>query len=80
MKIPIRFDDFPLHRAVSYEQWEARIFEFAGHSEFLALSLHDCYGPMWLDHYPALLDRLHDMATMNTLDQIAAEVILEDAA
>lgn len=79
VKIPIRFDDFPLHRAMSYEQWEERIFEFAGQSDFLALSLHDCYGPAWLEHYPTLLDRLRDLGTMKTLDEVAAEVTLEDA-
>lgn len=79
VKIPIRFDDFPLHRGTPYEQWEARIFEFAGDNGFLALSLHDCYGPMWLDHYPAFLDRLRDLGAIKTLDEVAAEVTLQDA-
>lgn len=79
VKVPIHFDDFPLHQAMSYERWEARIFDFAAHREFLALSLHDCYGPMWLDQYPSFLNRLRDMGTMKTIDQVAAEVTLEDA-
>ena len=80
VKIPIRYDDFPLHQAMSYERWEERVFELAGSNEFFALSLHDCYGPMWLEHYPAFLDRLRDLGTMKTLDQVAAEVTLEHAA
>ena len=78
-KTRVDYDDFPMHQAMSYERWEERVFELAGSSDFLALSLHDCYGPAWLEHYPTLLDRLRDLGTMKTLDQVAAEVTLEDA-
>jgi hypothetical protein len=80
VKVPIRFDDFPLHRGMSYEDWEARILDVARRAEFLALSLHDCYGPLWVERYPALLNRLMDLGTLRTIDQVAAEVTLEDAS
>jgi hypothetical protein len=79
VKVPIRYDDFPLHRGMAYEQWEARVLDLARDSEFFAVSLHDCYGRMWSDHYPALLRRLRDLGTTTNLDQVAAEVNLADA-
>jgi len=79
VKIPIRFDDFPLHQGMPYAEWEARVFDYAEQHEFLALSLHDCYGPTWLEHYDSFLGRLQDAGTMKTLDAVAAEVTLADA-
>ena len=45
----------------------------------IALSLHDCYGPTWIEQYPAFLGRLLELGTLQTLDQVAAEVVLADA-
>ena len=78
--MPIRFDDFPLHRATPYERWEERILDAARGTDFLALSLHDCYGPLWIERYPAFLHRLADLGTLRTIDEVAAEVTLEHAA
>ena len=78
-KIPIRFDDFSLHQGMPYEQWEARVLDHARDREFLAFSLHDCYGPAWLEQYPTFLARLLDMGTMKMHDEVAAEVTLADA-
>jgi len=80
VKIPIRFDDFPLHRGMAYDEWETRIVEQARGAAFLAFSLHDCYGARWRDHYDELLRRVTEFGTPKTLDQVAAEVILERAA
>jgi peptidoglycan/xylan/chitin deacetylase (PgdA/CDA1 family) len=80
VKIPLRYDDFPLHRGMAYEQWEARIAELALEHEFFALSLHDCYGSLWQSRYPSLLRRLGDLGVFKNLDRVAAEVILDDAA
>ena len=80
VKIPIHHDDFPLHRGVSFDEWEARIMDLARANEYFSFSLHDCYGLRWRDHYEALLERLGDLGTTKTLDQIAAEVVLEGAA
>jgi hypothetical protein len=80
VKLPIRFDDFSLHRSMPYEPWEQRALELADQSNFLAFSLHDCYGGLWLERYPALLRRLRDLGELRTLDEVAAEVTLDDAA
>ena len=80
VKIPIRFDDFSLHRSLPYERWETRALDTVRRSNFLAFSLHDCYGELWLEHYPALIQRLLDMGELKTLDEVAAEVTLEHAA
>lgn len=80
VKIPIRFDDFALHRALPYHEWEARALERIRGADFVAFSLHDCYGRLWLDHYPRLIDFLHANGELKTLDEVAAEVTLENAA
>jgi hypothetical protein len=78
-KIPIRFDDFSLHQGMPYEQWEAQALARLRERDFVAFSLHDCYGPTWLERYPAFLRRLLEIGTLKTLDQVAAEVTLADA-
>jgi hypothetical protein len=80
VKLPIRFDDFSLHRSMPYEDWEARALELARQSTFLAFSLHDCYGELWRGRYSTLLSRMLDLCEFRTLDQVAAEVTLDDAA
>ena len=47
--------------------------------DVLVFSLHDCYAPAWLPHYPRLLSVLHDLGELKTLDQLAAEVTLASA-
>jgi peptidoglycan/xylan/chitin deacetylase (PgdA/CDA1 family) len=79
VKIPIRFDDFVLHRSEPYEPWEERVLEAARTSDFLALSLHDCYSARWLGRYPSLLQRLQDLGEFKTLDEVATEVTLAHA-
>jgi hypothetical protein len=80
VKIPIRSDDFPLHRGLCYEEWEAGVLALARAGGFFALSLHDCYGPTWLGRYPELLRRLGDLGRIESLDQVAADVTLEHGA
>ena len=63
-QIPIAFDDFALHQGIPYEQWEARALARARGRQFLAFSLHDCYGPAWLPHYRSFLERLSDSAEL----------------
>ena len=79
VKLPIRYDDFPLHQGMEYDQWETRVTELARDREFFAISFHDCYGAAWIDGYAALLDRLRDLGAVKTFDQVSAEVILADA-
>jgi hypothetical protein len=78
VRLPIAVDDHDLHTGhASYEEWEARVLALAAESSFFAVGLHDCYGDRWLPGYPRLLDRLGEVAALRTLDEVAADVILE---
>jgi hypothetical protein len=79
VKIPIAFDDFPLHRGMAYDEWERRGLEHIARSRFVAFGLHDCYAEHWLPHYAKLMARLKDIGTLKTLDQVAADVTLRNA-
>ena len=47
---------------------------------FVAFGLHDCYAPVWLPHYEHFLRRVLSLGSLETLDQVAARVTLENAA
>jgi len=81
VRLPILFDDFPLYRRqLSWEQWSARALTAAGSGSFLALSLHDCYGDLWLHGYERLLEALLRCGSLRTLDEVANDCILAAAA
>jgi hypothetical protein len=76
--LPIAFDDFSLYSGDrSYADWEAKALSIIERRNFTALGLHDCYGDHWLPHYRSFLERVMDMGELNTLDDIANEIILE---
>jgi hypothetical protein len=78
--IPIAFDDFGLYKGeVSYAEWERRTLDEIAQSSFIAVGLHDCYAAHWLPHYGALLEKIREMSTPRTLDEIAARVVLRSA-
>jgi peptidoglycan/xylan/chitin deacetylase (PgdA/CDA1 family) len=79
VKIPILLDDFTMHRSESYDVWEQRALQVAQRNAFVAVSLHDCYGDLWLDRYPTFLRRLQELGEFKTLDEVAAEVTLAHA-
>jgi peptidoglycan/xylan/chitin deacetylase (PgdA/CDA1 family) len=77
VRIPIALDDFPLYTGkLGLDRWEELLLEHVAAREVAVLSLHDCYAPLWLDRYPALLDRLAGLGTFRTLDEVAAEAAL----
>jgi hypothetical protein len=81
VKLPVLRDDFPLHRrAMSYDEWEARVFTLVDDHHVVALGLHDCYADHWLSRYPDLLDRLGRRGALTTLDELAARVMLASSA
>jgi hypothetical protein len=81
VRIPIAMDDFPLYTGeLTWAEWERRALEHAATRDFTALSLHDCYGHLWLPHYATLLERLQQIATLVTLDAVAARTFLATAA
>ena len=77
VKIPILFDDYPLHRALtSYGEWEAQALATVERQAFVAFGLHDCYGAAWLPHYRQFLEQLLARASLTTGDQVARSVVL----
>jgi peptidoglycan/xylan/chitin deacetylase (PgdA/CDA1 family) len=72
-KLPVHLDDFRLYRGeVEYEAWEAGVVKKIAAHPVAIIGLHDCYGPFWLPRYPGLLDRVRQLGTLRTLDQVAA--------
>jgi hypothetical protein len=81
VRIPIVMDDYELYTGrLTWEEWERRALHNAARRDFTALSLHDCYGRLWLPRYARLLDRLQQIAPLVTLDDVAARVFLTTAA
>jgi hypothetical protein len=79
VRFPILFDDFDLHRGVAYDDWEADALATIGAAHTATFSLHDCYGPTWLEQYPDLLRKVADHGRLRTLDEVAADVLLAHA-
>jgi peptidoglycan/xylan/chitin deacetylase (PgdA/CDA1 family) len=80
VKTPILLDDYSLHTGqLTYDQWEARLLQAARNREFLALSLHDCYGKHWIPDYPSLIEKLKELGSFATLDEIADGLFLAHA-
>ena len=77
--IPILFDDFALHEGEAYEGWLEQGLDEMVEYDHAVISLHDCYGDQWLDHYPRLLATLSELGSFRTLDQVAAETTLLSA-
>jgi glycosyltransferase involved in cell wall biosynthesis len=73
--IPIHADDWPMYsHGISYPDWEREIFDLVAARDFVAIGLHDCYGRFWLPWYEQFLRRLQSMATITTMDAVAAGV------
>lgn len=79
VRIPILFDDFPLHGGVAYDRWLSESLRVLAHADTRVFSLHDCYGDAWLGHYASLLRSLGELGTFRTLDELAADEVLAHA-
>jgi len=80
IKIPILFDDFALYKErMPYANWERQAIARIMENDFVAFSLHDCYAPYWLPYYQRLLEKIRDLGTLKTLDEVAAEVVFVSA-
>lgn len=78
VKIPIFTDDYPIFTGQQdYAEWERRLLECARTRNFVAFSLHDCYGKFWIDHYDALLDKLADVGSLVTAEEVSNRVFLQ---
>lgn len=80
VRIPLRLDDFPLYKSgMPFHEWEKHVIdEIRGH-DFVAFGLHDCYADLWLPHYPAFLEKISRLATIQTMDAVADETIFASA-
>ena len=71
-KLPIRFDDHSLHTGeLAYANWWNNLSATLNQRDFVAFGLHDCYAQHWLAHYPKLLSRLAESATLRRLDEVS---------
>jgi len=81
VKIPVRLDDYSLYqRTRTFDQWRDRARELIQTNDLVAIGLHDCYAPHWLPHYEALLEEFQSLASLRTLDSVAADLYLAGAA
>jgi hypothetical protein len=81
VRVPMLFDDWGMHAfGVSFEDWEHRAVGFVDRAEAIAIGLHDCYAPRWLDRYRGLLERVGELGELRTVDELAAEITLASAA
>lgn len=80
VRIPVHVDDFALYRnRTPFATWKAAVLEKVSRHDVSVVSLHDCYGHLWLDAYPELLDELRTLGELRTLDEVAGEVVLAAA-
>jgi hypothetical protein len=75
--IPIALDDYGLHKGkFGFEAWANQILDLIRREDFVAIGLHDCYASHWLTGYPTLLEEIGRLATLRTMDEVAAEMYL----
>ena len=75
VKIPIFTDDYPIFTGQQdYAEWERRLLDCARTRNFMAFSLHDCYGKFWINHYEALLDKLAAVGSLVTAEEVSNRV------
>jgi hypothetical protein len=80
VRLPVTLDDFSLYkRRQTYDEWEGALLEHVERAPFTTVGLHDCYAHLWLDRYPELLEKLKSLARLRTLDDVAADVVMEAA-
>jgi peptidoglycan/xylan/chitin deacetylase (PgdA/CDA1 family) len=80
VKIPILFDDFDMYkRGLPYDDWERTALETIRRNDFVAFSLHDCYGEFWLPHYESFLRKVRVLGTFKTLNEVANDTIFAGA-
>ena len=81
VKIPISFDDFDLFCGrQSFEEWRRMATDKMRRYDFVVFSLHDCYARYWLPEYESFLREICSLGNLRTLDEVAADVFLANAA
>ncbi len=81
VRLPVTLDDFDLYTGrQSYDEWETGLLDHVERAPYTAVGLHDCYAHLWLPRYAELLEKLKPLARLRTLDDVAADVVMEAAA
>jgi peptidoglycan/xylan/chitin deacetylase (PgdA/CDA1 family) len=81
VRVPVHVDDFALHRdRIPFDTWKAGVVATVARHDTSVVSLHDCYGHLWLDRYADLLDELSELGTLRTVDDVAGDVVLSATA
>jgi hypothetical protein len=78
--LPVTLDDFDLYAGrQTYDEWESALLDHLERAPYTTVGLHDCYAHLWLPRYPELLETLKARARLRTLDDVAADVVMEAA-
>jgi hypothetical protein len=79
--VPVVLDDYPIYAGrIDYAGWESRLLRHVEDASCTVVGLHDCYGDLWLDRYPGLLDKLSARARLRTVDELSADTFMSAAA
>jgi hypothetical protein len=77
VRVPVHFDDFRLYiDGLDFDSWQVDALAAIDRNELVVLSLHDCYGHLWLDRYAGFLEQVQARARLLTVDELAAHVTL----
>jgi hypothetical protein len=80
VKIHILFDDFDMYKnKTKYAEWKDKAIDKIKENYFVAFCLHDCYAQYWLPHYRVFIEKIKELGTVKTLNEVANEIILESA-
>jgi peptidoglycan/xylan/chitin deacetylase (PgdA/CDA1 family) len=72
VEVPVHVDDFDLHTGkMEYEAWEISVIAMVKAKPFVAIGLHDCYGPHWLANYASFIETLSTLGQFATFDEVA---------
>lgn len=81
VKIPIAFDDYELYRSgLDWDTWERQALAAIEQNDFVAFSLHDCYGQFWLPHYERFLAKVSALGSLKTMNEVLNRILMSHAA
>ncbi|MCI0413246.1 hypothetical protein L0222_10665 [bacterium] len=80
VKLPVLFDDFAMYKeGMRYEDWEKGAIQKINEANSAIFCLHDCYAHQWLPYYRGFLEKISKLGKLKTLNEVAAQVTLNNA-
>lgn len=81
VRIPIAFDDYALYNErMDWRTWEKQALKTIEENNFVAFSLHDCYGQFWLPHYERFLEKVSALGSLKTMNEVLNRILMSHAA